>query len=78
MATSTLRRSPKEIDPAVVSLLHDQEVGGGQVVETIARILEIMDALDSPDYGSQMRILTKTLMILNERHRQATWTTKNS
>ncbi len=59
------------VDESVEDLLEDiEEKTDSPVIQTMKKVMDIIGESDL-DYGSRVRVLTKVLMIVNERHRIA-------
>lgn len=59
---------PRNPDPAVVLLLDAENPPLTGVAQAIKEVLAVVDSHDI-DYGSQVRVFTKALMIINDKHR---------
>jgi hypothetical protein len=60
--------NPKDPDPAVTLLLDAENPPTTGVTQAINEVLGVIE--NHPlDYGSQVRVLTKALMIINDQYR---------
>jgi len=60
--------NPLTLDPAVKALYEAEDPPTTGVAHAIKEVVQVIDNFEI-DYGSQVRVLTKALMIINERER---------
>jgi hypothetical protein len=66
--------NPALLDPAVAELFKAENPPVTGVAVLIQQVLDLVESDEySLDYGSQIRVLTKVQMIVNEKHRLASY-----